>query len=167
MRTSHEDLLASTAKVPLRHRWDWRIWMKDRRGDNAEALSPFACLVGKWRTRRFLVFMLSLEVLVFGTLQYDTPSVFWIRCHSRFSTEDSPATVLLRHRLGRRVAAETGPATMLLRYRLGTRLVGVAYTRFFESFHILLCRTLGSSLAVRSLRRYIQIGGILALHLSS
>ena len=64
--------------------------------------------------------------------------VFEIRCHSRSSIEDSPATVLLRHRLGRRVAAEAGPATMLLRYRLGTRLVGVAYTRFFEFLESLL-----------------------------
>ena len=58
--------------------------------------------------------------------------VFEIRCHSRCSTEDSPATVLLRHRLGRRVAAEAGPATMLLRYRLGARLVGVALHTFLE-----------------------------------
>lgn len=63
---------------------------------------------------------------------YDTPSVFWIRCPFEVldRLQDSPATVLLRHRLGRRVAAEAGPATMLLRYRLGTRLVGVALHTF-------------------------------------
>lgn len=45
--------------------------------------------------------------------------------------------MLLRHRLGRRVAAEAGPATMLLRYRLGTRLVGVVYTRFLRVVGVL------------------------------
>ncbi len=65
-------------------------------------------------------------------LQYDTPSVFVIYAVIRgFGTPqeetrgDSPAKVLLRHRLGRRVAAEARPATMLLRYRSGARLVGV------------------------------------------
>ncbi|KAI2776593.1 hypothetical protein F4815DRAFT_337438 [Daldinia loculata] len=98
---------------------------------NAIAFCP-SC--GKWRIRRFVFDTFLVISLPFLGLahSYDTPSVFWIRCHSRASTKDSPATVLLRHRLGRRVAAEAGPTTMLLRYRLGTRLVGIAYTRFFE-----------------------------------
>lgn len=55
-----------------------------------------------------------------------------------FSIKDSPATVLLRHRLGRRVAAETGPATMfcaivweLVSWAL---LTHVSSSFFLESF---------------------------------
>ncbi|OTA70473.1 hypothetical protein K449DRAFT_428007 [Hypoxylon sp. EC38] len=76
IRTSYGGFLASTAKVPLRHRWDWRIWIKDRRGENAGALSLIACLVGKWRTTEVLLFIFVGGVGWFLALAYDTPSVF-------------------------------------------------------------------------------------------
>lgn len=67
-----------------------------------------------------MLFMLSLEVLffwLFGALHMIPHLCFGYAVIRESQPKDSPATVLLRHRLGRRVAAEAGPATMLLRYR--------------------------------------------------
>lgn len=82
--------------------------------DNAETLSSTARLVG-WGVILFLDVLFPCCILLSGALHM-IPHL----CLDTLSFEGyspySPATVLLRHRSGRRVAAEAGLVTMLLRY---------------------------------------------------
>ncbi|KAI0538185.1 hypothetical protein GGR58DRAFT_314961 [Xylaria digitata] len=107
--------------------------------DNAFALSPVACHHLALRFHSYSspffhhVFLLCLGVIL--ALRYDTPLVVWIRCLfekflwlQRKKEFPSPAKVLLRHRLGRRVAAEAGPATMPSALSSGSSSRGRSHT---------------------------------------
>lgn len=86
----------------------WRFWNKDEHGDNARTLS----LLVRLTEHGFFLFFFFLD---FRHFAYDTPfvfvnyavirGVFWVFSQE---TETLLAKVLLRHRLGRRVAAERG-----------------------------------------------------------
>lgn len=53
------------------------------------AIATFACPVGEWRTRKVFGFRAFREGNgLFGALHMIPPSVFWIRCHSRFATKN-------------------------------------------------------------------------------
>lgn len=67
--------------------------------------------------------------------------------------KNSPATVLLRHRLGRRVAAETGLAAMLLRYRFLPVSWASFHTFFFSLYEFVVEDLLRSRLEVEKWHR--------------